>query len=189
MAMIITEHTNTEMWQKLVQHAGEHCHLTLDEELESYLVFMLMRHLDDTALADTVIAPRYLKGLLMQGRSGIQQLQTVGDQCLLFSGLFPKRTRRRLVKASYYVDIGRSAYLQLADRLKQTYAQLYQNLSTHFVEMMDILQALRFSARAEELDSLLLIDYSRENDSQYARKLLQERFNHSLCHPTKDSTH
>lgn len=189
MGIIITEHSNTELWQKLVQAAGDQCQCHLDEELESYLVHMLIRHIDDADLADTVIAPRYLEGLLAQGQSGIQQLQTVGDQCLLFSGLFPKRSRRRLVKASYYVDVGRSAYSQLSDRLKQAYAQLYHKLSLHFVEMMDILQALRATSNCEELDSLLLIDYANDSNSQYAKKLLQERFKHSLHHPPKGLKH
>lgn len=189
MSMIITDQSDMALWLKLVQSAGEYCHLQLDEELESYLVFMLMRHLDDTALADTVIGPRYLKGLLSQGQSGIQQLQTVGDQCLLFSGMYPKRSRRRLVRASYYVDIGRSAYLQLSDRLKKTYAQLFQNLSEHFTEMMDVLQALRFSSNHEALDSLLLIDYANENDGDYARKILRERFSQSRLLSGKDTKH
>lgn len=189
MGMIITDQSNMALWLKLVQGAGEYCELELDEELESYLVFMLMRHLDDTDLADTLIAPRYLKGLLAQGQAGIQQLQTVGDQCLLFSGMYPKRSRRRLVRASYYVDIGRAAYAQLSDRLKKAYAQLFQNLSEHFTDMMDVLQALRFSSCREELDSLLLMDYANENDGEYARKLLQARFGQLRIHTGKDTKH
>jgi hypothetical protein len=180
MGMIITENSTTELWVKLVQNAGQTCQQELDVELESYLVFMLMRHVDDTGLADAVLAPRYLQGMQTQGQSGIQQLQTVADQCLLFSGLFPKRSRRRLVKAHFYVDLGRSAYMQLASRVKQVSADLYENLSRHFVEMMDILQALRFSENSAELDSLLLLDYWQDCDSQYARRLLQERYGHAL---------
>ena len=185
MGMIITENSTTELWVKLVQHAGETCQQELDVELESYLVFMLMRHIDDTGLADAVLGPRYLEGMQAQGQSGIQQLQDVADQCLLFSGLYPKRSRRRLVKAHYYVDLGRSAYMQLASRVKQVYAELYENLSRHFVEMMDILQALRYSAHSEQLDSLLLIDYWQDCDSQYARRLLQERFGQATLQLSK----
>ncbi len=180
MGMIITENSTTALWLNLVQTAGQSCQQQLDQELESYLVFMLMRHIDDTGLADTILAPQYLQGMQTQGQSGVQQLQTVADQCLLFSGLFPKRSRRRLVKAHYYVDLGRSAYMQLASRVKRAYAELYENLSRHFVEMMDILQALRFSTNPSQLDSLLLIDYWQQCDSQYARRLLQERYGQAL---------
>ena len=72
--------------------------------------------------------------------------------------------------------------MQLASRVKQAYAELYTNLSRHFVEMMDILQALRFSAKPSELDSLLLLDYSQQCDSQYARRLLRERYGQALIH-------
>ncbi len=189
MGVIITNKTATEMWQNLVHTASESRHLQLDEELESYLVFMLMRHLQDTGLANSVVAISYLKGMQTQGQSGIQQLQTVGDQCLLFSGLYPMRSRRRLVKAQYYVDLGRSAYMQMADRVKQVYVQLYENLSRHFVEMMDILQALRYSANPEQIDSLMLIENWQDNDSQYARQLLQERFGQANIHLQKKIKH
>ncbi len=180
MGVILTENSTTALWVKLVQNAGESCQQPLDVELESYLVFMLMRHQGDIGLADTVIAPRYLQGMQAQGQSGIQQLQTVADQCLLYSGLFPQHASRRLVKARYYVDLGRSAYMLVAERVKSISAVLYENLSRQFVDLMDILQALRFSANTAELDSLLLIDYCRECDSQYARRLLQERYGNAL---------
>ena len=185
MGMIITENSTTALWQQLVHHAGQSCQRQLDQELESYLVFMLMRHVADTSLADRVLAPDYLKGMQTGGQSGIQQLQTVADQCLLFSGLFPSRSRRRLVKAHYYVDLGRSAYMQLASRVKRASAELFGNLSQQFVEMMDILQALRFNADKSQLDSLLLIDYWQHCDSAYARRLLQERYGEALVQMEK----
>lgn len=189
MSEIITNKTATEMWQNLIHGASELCHQSLDEELESYLVFMLMRHLQDTGLAHRVLAPDYLTGMQTQGQSGIQQLQSVGDQCLLFSGFYPMRSRRRLVKARYYVDLGRSAYMQMADRVRQAYVQLYENLSRHFVEMMDVLQALRYSAHAEKMDSLMLIENWQDSNSQYARQLLQERYAQADIHQQKKIKH
>lgn len=182
MGVIITDKTATAMWQKLVHNASEVCHQDLDEELESYLVFLLMRHLGDTSLATQAIAPSYLQGMQAQGQSGLNQLQAVADQCLLFSGLYPLRSRRRLVKAQYYVDMGRSAYLQIAERVKQVYVELYENLSRHFVEMMDILQALRCSKQHAELDSLLLLENWHESQSQFARQLLEQRFEQASLH-------
>jgi len=188
MSVIITNKTAIEMWQGLVHNACETCQQPLEEELESYLVFMLMRHLQDSSLASKPMAPDYLKGMQTQGQSGIQQLQLVGDQCLLCSGLYPYRSRRRLVKAQYYIDIGRSAYLQMASRAKRSSIQLYENLSRYFVEMMDILQALRYSANPELLDSLLLMENWQDNHSRYARKLLQKRYGdiNLHLHPSKN---
>jgi len=66
----------------------------------------------------------------------------VGDQCLLFSGLFPRRAERRRVRVSYYVKLGRSAYQNLADSLSKT-ADLFTLLAEEFIAAMDTLQAIR----------------------------------------------
>lgn len=189
MGVIITDKTTTAMWQKLVHTASEDCHQDLNEDLESYLVFLLMRHLGDTNLASQAIAPDYLKGMQTQGQSGLTCLQTVADQCLLYSGLYPLRSRRRLVKAQYYIDIGRSAYLQIAERARQVYVELFESLSQHFVEMMDILRALRGSEQHDELDSLLLVENWHESQSDFARQLLEKRFEPASLHAPNPRKH
>jgi hypothetical protein len=71
-----------------------------------------------------------------------EALRDVGDQCLLFSGLFPRRAERRRVRVSYYVKLGRSAYQNLADSLNKT-ADLFARLAEEFIVAMDTLQAIR----------------------------------------------
>lgn len=186
MSEIITPETATASWQKLVQEAGVHCHQSLDEDLESYLVFLLMRYTGRAELADSVLALRYLEGQLASGQQCIQQLQEVGDQCLLFSGLFPQRSQRRLVRISYYVDMGRASYMQLAERLRQSYANLYQRLSEGFVALMDILQAMRILGDGKEPDSLMLMECWQDCGSEQAYRSLEKRFSDSfLCKAEK----
>jgi len=173
MSRIITHNTPTEQWQQLVHCAEESCHQQLDEELESYLVFMLMRQTGNNELADSVLANRYLQGMQSEGQCCIQQLQEVGDQCLIYSGLFPKRSRKRLVKVSYYVDLGRSAYIHIAGKMKQGYAILYEHLSEYFVVLMDVLQAMR-SLDNDATDHRLLLELSRDCKSERAAGLLAD---------------
>jgi hypothetical protein len=73
----------------------------------------------------------------------LNQLRDVGDQCLLLSGLFPKRAEKQLVKVSYYVNLGRSAYHHLSDGVHQASADLYRQLAETFVMLMDLLQTIR----------------------------------------------
>jgi hypothetical protein len=61
----------------------------------------------------------------------------------LFSGLFPQLAERRLVRISYFVNIGRSSYRQLADVMDRGWARVYGNLSEAFVVLMDVLHAMR----------------------------------------------
>jgi len=174
MSLILTSNTSTESWQSLVQSALDSCDQSLDEELESYLVFMLMRNMGCTDLADNIIAKQYLQGMQSGGQVAIQQLQDVGDQCLLFSGLFPKQSDRRLVKVTYYIDLGRSAYSQMAQKMKRQSALLYERLAKYFVTLMDILQAMRCLDMAFEQDMHRLIEYAQDCGSARAKKLLAD---------------
>lgn len=137
--------TPTAQWQALLMEAEAAAHIPLDEELESYLVFMLMRHTGDGDLAARTLALDYLNGVAEPGRVGDERLQEVGDQCLILSGLYPLRARRRLVRLRYYVDLGRSAYSMAADgveRYGHAVAELLVRLARNFVSLRDVLQAM-----------------------------------------------
>jgi hypothetical protein len=73
----------------------------------------------------------------------LPRLRDVGDHCLLFSGMFPQLAERRLVRVSYFVNLGRSSYQQLSDRLDHSWSVVYEHLSRAFVVLMDILHAMR----------------------------------------------
>jgi hypothetical protein len=146
MNTLVLQPTSVAQWQHLIQEATLSCDRPLDEGLESYLVFMLMRYASAADLADSVIALEYLRGLDSAGQvSQVRQVRlgAVGDKCLLLSGLFPGRAQRQRVQISYYVNIGKSAYAALATLLRGAQAALYQQLAQHFVALMDVLHAAR----------------------------------------------
>lgn len=143
MSKIVLEPTATAHWQSLVLEAEKACDCNLGEDLESYLVFLLMRFVGKPEMASSVLAIDYLQSLLCQGRIREENLKDVGDRCLLFSGLFPKRAARRRVKISYFVDLGRSAYNQISQCRDDVQGVFFRKLSLGFVPLMDILQAIR----------------------------------------------
>jgi len=53
MDKIVTYSTSTTQWQTLVTEASQACSITLSEDLESYLVFLLMRFTDSPQIAPT----------------------------------------------------------------------------------------------------------------------------------------
>jgi len=175
MGVIVTQNTTTEVWQNLVHAASSSCDRVLDEELESYLVFMLMRHTACMGIVDNIVATQYLQGMQSAGNVAAQQLQEVGDQCLLYSGFFPKQSERRLVKVRYYVDLGRSAYSHISDKMKQGTTSLYERLARYFVALMDILQAMRCLDLNTGQDCSELIEYAQDCCSERAIKILSEK--------------
>ena len=117
MRRLILEPTTQAQWQTLLHEAQSACDRELDETLESYLVFLLMRFTARPHCMSRVMAEDYLNSQAASGEQRVGQLRDVGDHCLLFSGLFPQLAERRLVRVSYFVDLGRSSYQQLADLL------------------------------------------------------------------------
>jgi hypothetical protein len=143
MKQLILDSTPQAQWQSLVHEAQASCERRLDEALESYLVFLLMRFTRNPQCTARVMAEDYLQACACRRGERIGRLRDVGDHCLLFSGLFPQLAEHRLVSISYFVNLGRSAYLQLSDLLDHGWALVYGHLSEAFVVLVDILQAMR----------------------------------------------
>lgn len=173
MANLILEPTSTAQWHALVSEAESASARQLDETLESYLVFLLMRFVARPDLAGRVMAIDYLRGSAASGQLKEVALRDVGDQCLLFSGLYPRHAERRMVRVSYYVDLGRGAYGQLAERLRHAGAEVYQQLAEGFVALMDVLQAMRSLDGTPALEPLQSLELWADTGSRGAWERLR----------------
>jgi hypothetical protein len=146
---LILEQTEVAQWHSLIKEAEEQCSCHLDESMESYLIFTLMRFMKDQNLATQAMAVEYLRSHGLPKSMRVEQLRDIGDQCLLLSGLYPQRAEKRLVRVSYYVNLGRSAYHNISDNVQKSVAELYRQLAEAFVTLMDLLQTIReFSSPA-----------------------------------------
>lgn len=170
-------HTSaTANWLSLVNEAEAATACRLDEEIQSYLVFLLMRFTDRPGLASSVLAVEYLHSMQTVGRYGQIQLRNVGDKCLLYSGLFPQRAKRLRVKISYFVDMGRSAYQQLSEQVEYSAGAMYHRLAGTFVSLMDILQTMRtLSITADQLDPLQAYELWQDTGSRHALRTLHKK--------------
>jgi hypothetical protein len=174
MAKLVIQPTSTAQWHALVSEAECAASCVLTEDLESYLVFLLMRFASNPHMLARVIALDYLNNTSTERRTRHEKLRDVGDQCLLFSGLFPKQAERRMVKVSYFVDLGRSAYQQLSDTISNKHADIYANLSRDFVSLMDILQTMReLQGSRSALTPLHAYELWNDTGSRHAFKIIR----------------
>lgn len=137
------------LWHDLICEGEQRRHLALGEELQSYLVFALMRHVGDAALTGRVMALEWLQAHerpLMPNR-----LRDVGDRCLLIVGLFPRLALRRRVSNDYFVSLGRGAYAQAGCRAPRCEQSLFEHLSEAFHSLVAVLSAVRLEAINEPL--------------------------------------
>lgn len=163
-------HNSAAPWHALVLEAEQRLGAHLHEDMESYLVFMLMRYLRDAKMTKNVLALAFLDGLSKTGALRKEALRGVGDQCLLFAGFFPEQARRRCVSMDYFVHIGRNAYDQLAGN------PLFHALARHFVLLADVLTQIRsLNAQAAVGNLLDLHEIWEQTGSRHAALQLQAR--------------
>jgi uncharacterized protein YjiS (DUF1127 family) len=140
---LILDSSELSQWHRLVQEAERDYGCQLDEAMQSYLVFTLMRFTKNSLLNSKALALDYLTSHHLPNDLRSEQLRDIGDQCLLVSGLYPQSAEKRQVGAGYYVDLGRSAYFNISTITQQGIADLYQQLAESFILLMDLLQTIR----------------------------------------------
>jgi len=172
MTQLVLQSTATAQWHDLVNEAQQAAHCQLDETLESYLVFLLERFSRRPDMLSRILARDYLEANARGGQQN-EQLRDIGDHCLLFSGLFPQLAERRLVRVSYFVSLGRSAYDRIATS-GHSINDLYAGLSRGFIQLMDILHAIRGlgDEHNERMRPLQAYELWQDTGSQQAYKLV-----------------
>src|SRR3990167_9816497 len=131
---LLTNPNPSQLWQEVIKHAEERCSVTLKAELESYLVSLMIRYTDKPNVAKQVFASALFEALDKSQAERSLLLQQLGDQCLLYAGLFPQSSQRKQVKINYFVDIGRLAY----GTISHTTSDLFGSLAFQFVLLMDV---------------------------------------------------
>ncbi len=153
MGTILTDTAATALWHDLVREAERRGAAPLDDDVESYLVFLLMRHLRDAGLGGHVLALDYYAALDAAGTPRRDHLRDVGDRCLLIAGLYPQQAQRRLVSLRYFLDLGSRAYTDLADAARAAYAELFRRLAAMFGRLVRVLVEVRRIGGADGLDA------------------------------------
>ena len=154
---ILTD-SQTALWVDLVHEAEHDASAPLGEELESYLVFLLIAHMRDTHLHRNAIAIDYLLAKAQPGKRQREELRTVGDRCLLLAGLYPEQAQQRMVGLDYFIAMGSQAYNELAHALRATVADRYQHLARAFARVVRVLLEVR--RRSKDVAPLMLFDVS-----------------------------
>lgn len=129
------------LFQGWVREGADRAGWELDEEVEAYLVFALMRHLRDAPLGGRVMALEWLAAHELAGVQRVDALRDVGDRCLILAGLFPAQAERRRVSHDYFIELGRGAYAAVAEQARSGYAELFARLVEAYRGMVAVLAA------------------------------------------------
>lgn len=140
MELLILHPTETSQWHALLNEAQVSSQCFLDEQVESYLVFLLMRFSQSPHLANSVLALDFMKTSQTSGKVKRELLQQVGDKSLLFSGLYPEQAAKKQVSIDYFIELGKSAYFSVAEI---DTCELFHALGINFKPMQKILMAMK----------------------------------------------
>lgn len=172
---IVTGPTSLAEWQALILEAEKNCSVNLDEETESYLVFLLMRFTEKPEMAASILGMEFLQIMANTRSNQEADLRDLGDKCLLYSGLFPGRAERRRVSIGYFVKLGRAAYQALSDQSEHL-ARVYYALCQKFVSLMEVLQSTReLAGKGSSLSPFQALSLWEEVRSPHALRVLQGR--------------
>jgi hypothetical protein len=149
---LLLQATPIAQFYTLINKAQAEASLYLKEELEAYLVFLLMRFCQKPELAKQVLGLAFLEAYQKASRDSTN-LKEIADSCLIFAGLFPGYAQKRRVSVRYFIDLGQSAYAQAAHYTRPTEANLYQDLSNEFIKLSTVLHATRETHTLPELNS------------------------------------
>jgi hypothetical protein len=153
--LILTDATRTALWHDLVRDAETRACRTLPEDVQSYLVFTLMRLTGDASLGARILALDFLQGCGHHGHRRTDELRDVGDRCLLLAGLYPEQAERRAVPLSYFCNLGSSAYEAVSEAIRNSARRLYEQLARSFRALVRILIEVRKLSGAWQGPSLL----------------------------------
>ncbi len=168
---ILHNSTTTALWHDIIHEAEDQCDIHLKEDVESYLVFLMIRYTTKPHIIKDIVATDFLSAMGLKLTQRQQLLQAVGDKCLIYTGLFPKIAEKRLVQLSYFVKLGQSSYATIST----SHDDLYQGLAKQFVSLMDVLQSLRqYSSKYPDLLPLEAYELWNDTGSQRSLKILKQ---------------
>lgn len=165
----------TAGWRALLTIAQQNAQIFLPEGLEEYVVALLYRSLGSAGSASGARTARFARQLVEGTRADHEDLASVGDHCLLFSGLFPDHAIRNSIPVNYFVQVGRQAYQDHATRVGGGERALYRALAAQYVPMLDIFLTMREEGDDRPcLDGLNAYQLWREAGSHHGWQVLRQ---------------
>ena len=156
MSQLVLSGSLKEFFKLLVGEVVKRQKVTLDEVTEFYVVNLLSEYaMAEKLFTEQVngkretepLALMYHKALQQDRQERIRTLRRMGDVSLYTAGFFQQSLKDRAVGASYYVQMGRTAYGAIAEMsAASSFASVYQELEHKFLVVVEVLEEI--SARS-----------------------------------------
>ena len=162
-------------WRALLTTAQHRVRIFLPATVEQYLVRLLYRALGQPGSESGGDAASFLARLATGTAAPSLAGASVGDQCLLFAGLFPEHAIRKGIPLTYFVQVGANAYREQGSLASESNMRTgYCAMADEFVAVLDVLHTLRELQQENScIDPLNAHDLCTTVGSAHARHALQ----------------
>ncbi len=158
---MLTSVSPLEHFHSLIEEALKGQRLDIDKNVEFYLANLLACRIETRRFSTEPVALRLLNALEERRELKNMLLKEVGDTTLFVAGFFHESLKRKLVDVDYYIDIGTISYNHLAESLSEGpsahLSSLYRELSTRFMELVDLLSEVSERTRFSSVKDILRI--------------------------------
>lgn len=163
MAELLSMDSPATLFGDLVHQAAQRQEERPSAESTLYLVRLLADFVLPQALherteteSDATVAEIFAAALASQGMRRFALFKLAGDLSLFISGVLPDSLTRRAVGFDYYQQLGGVAYTTAAsDSRSSEVSELFVELATEFVLMVDVLNAVSERCALSERPDLL----------------------------------
>jgi hypothetical protein len=167
-----------EFFRELVTDAVGRQSVAIQPETEFYLVNLLHQFMIADQLFPQEPLALMVKEALEQPRAEAQRsmFRKVGDVSLYMAGYFQDSLNRKLVDVDYYIDMGGTAYAQVAARVEEPASrEMYEELAEKFGKLVDVLAVVSDQTQPKsETDLLRMYELWVRTRSERAAKALQD---------------
>jgi hypothetical protein len=175
---LLHDESPTEYFRELVESAMQHQQVEVGSLTSFYVVNLLagFAHGGAARADEEPLGVRLVRALQAGGSDQRDGLRRVGDTSLFVSGFFSDSLARGLVDLDYYINLGERAYGSLARQGDVTFRDVFDELSSKFPTMVDVLaEVSERSALTSNSDLLRLYERWLRTGSRRSGTLLASR--------------
>lgn len=174
-------------WRALLTEAQHVARVYLAPEVEDYLLRLLYQTVGQAGDHIETDPPAFVERMARWRATAPHELLAVGDESLIFAGLFPEQAIRKGIPITYFVQVGVNAYREFAATQREAAAGItYTTLANQFVDLLDVLHTLReLQQDTPCIDPLNAYQLWHEVGSSHAWQVLRQFTSASpSLHPT-----
>ncbi len=166
--------------------------VSIDESLEHYIVNLLCEFIDpkkafhlvdenEQSIFETPLALVYKAALEAPLNERTKLLKRLGDTSLYVSGYFGDYFNRKAFSVDYFISLGQTAYLSLAEQMKTRHSEdhvirMFQLLAENFYTLVETVSLVSEvdQGSVKDIDILALYDRWTRTHSERLRKKLED---------------